>query len=104
MAQHVEPVVDVWYDSKDFPECFRVVGFDNREDSVRIQYFDGEIEELEYETWLALHPHEIPEPEDATAAYEMEREDVLELLNEIENEQDLESHMRYIEDEDGHWS
>ncbi len=101
--QHVEPIIDNWYDSKDFPECFKVVGFDDQQDFVQIQYFDGEIEELEYDNWQALHPHEIPEPEDATAAYEMEREDILELNNEIELDDDLEVHIRFIEEQENDW-
>lgn len=101
--QHIEPTVGVWYDSKDFPECFRVVACDNQHDTVEIQYFDGDIEEVDHETWDALNPHEIAEPEDATAPYEMEREDILDLLNEIENSEDLETHLRHLDGDDSAW-
>lgn len=101
--RHEEPLIGTWYDSKDFPECFRVVACDNKHEAVEIQYFDGEIEEIDYDTWQALSPHEIPEPEDATAAYEMEREDILELLNELEREEDLETHLRHLDDEESDW-
>lgn len=100
---HEEPIVGGWYDSKDFPECFRVVDYD-KHNSVEIQYFDGEIEEIDYETWVALHPLEIPEPEDAMAPYEMEREDILELLNGIENDEHLDDHLRYLEEDESDWN
>lgn len=100
--RYEEPSIGTWYDSKDFPECFRVVAYD-RQNNVEIQYYDGEIEEIEFETWEALHPHEIAEPEDAMAPYEMEREDMLELLNQIESEENLEDHIRHIEEDESHW-
>jgi hypothetical protein len=102
-TQKEEPLIGSWYDSKDFPECFRVVAYDNPHDAVEIQYFDGEIEEIDYETWQQLNPYEIPEPEDASAPFEMEREDILDMLNEIENDEDLASHLRHIDDEESSW-
>ena len=95
-----EPTVGNWYDSKDFYECFKVVDVDEKSSSVEIQYFDGDIEEIDYEVWLASHPHEISEPEDASAPYELEHEDMLNLLNEIENQEDLEDHLRHIDLDD----
>lgn len=102
--QHfTQPDVGNWYDSKDFPECFRVVAFDDKQHTIEIQYFDGEVEELDYDTWAALHPHEIAEPEDASSAYEMDREDILDLLNEIDNQESLEDHLRHIDLDDSRW-
>lgn len=95
-----EPYVGGWYDSKDFYECFKVVDCDETKNSVEIQYFDGDIEELDYETWFASHPHEIPQPEDASAPYELEHEDVLNLLNEIENQENLDDHLRHLDLDD----
>jgi len=92
-----EPIVGEWYDSKDFYECFKVIDCDESKNSVEIQYFDGDIEEIDYETWVASHPHEISEPEDASAPYELEREDMLNLLNEIEGQEDLEDYLRQID-------
>jgi len=92
-----EPAIGNWYDSKDFYECFKVIDCDEGKNSVEIQYFDGDIEQIDYETWIASHPHEIAEPEDASAPYEMEHEDVLNLLNDIENSEDLETHLRHLD-------
>ena len=41
-----------------------VVDVNEREDTVDIQYFDGEIEELEMEEWEDLDLEEIEPPED----------------------------------------
>lgn len=102
---HSEPQVGHWYDSSNFPECFMVVDCD-KEDYIEVQYLDGELDKIDYETWDTLNPEEVAEPEDANAAYGLEREDdMVKLLNEIEGQTDLEEHLRHIEREDGdEWS
>jgi len=99
-----KPSIGHWYDSEDASECFKVVAYD-KSDYVGIQYFDGEIEALDLDTWSTLHPHEIPEPEDASAAFEIPHEDIMEMLNEIEHYDDeaLEDHLRHIDDEESYW-
>lgn len=101
--QHVEPTIGYWYDAKNYSETFRVVAFDTEHDAVEIQYFDGEIEEMDFDTWHAINPHEIAEPEEAMAPYEMEREDILDLLNQIETEEDLETHIRHLDEDESSW-
>jgi hypothetical protein len=104
MQRYEEPAIGHWYDSKDFPECFRVVAYD-RQALVEIQYYDGEVEEIDYDTWQTLHPAEIAEPEDASSGYEMQHEDIMEMLNEIERQSDesLEDHLRHIDEDDSKW-
>jgi len=99
------PEVGNWYDSKDFPECFKVVAYDDKQDLIEIQYFDGEIAEVDHDSWTASHPHEIPEPEDASAPFELDHDEILELINEIElsNDKTLSDHLRHIDDEDSNW-
>lgn len=63
-----------WYKSSIFDEYFEVVARD--EDLVEIQFFNGEIEEIDLETWLDLRPKKIATPEDWTGAYEMTSEDL----------------------------
>lgn len=93
-AQHVNPDIDHWYDSGNFPECFKVVAYDEAQHLIEIQYFDGEIAELDEEAWFALHPHEIAEPEDAEAPYEVDRE---------YTEQDLNNFMKGLDSDDSDW-
>lgn len=105
ISQHIDPAVGNWYDAKSFPECFKVVAFDTQQALVEIQYLHGEIAEVDVDTWDAMHPHEIAEPEDIGAPYELEREDLMELLNEIELQDDatLDDHLRYLDLDNSDW-
>lgn len=47
------------------------------DESIEIQHFEGEIEELDLETWLLIGPRQVEAPEDWTGAYdELDREDL----------------------------
>lgn len=105
---HTDPIPGNWYDSKDFPECFTVVDceYDDFEhtDYVDIQYLHGELDRMDIDTWDALDPEEIAEPEDATAPYEVEHDqDIVKLLKEIEDQQDLDEHIRNIDSDEEEW-
>jgi len=99
----IQPEVGHWYDAKDVPECFVVIDVD-KGDFVEIQYQDGELDKIDYENWAGLHVEEIPEPEDAAAPYELDHEDVLNLLNDIEsNPESLEDHLKNLDLNDHYW-
>ena len=102
---HGTPEVGSWYDSKEFPECFKVVALDEPQSLIEIQYLDGEVAEVDMDAWETAHPHEIPAPEDASAPYELDHEDMLELLNEVDIKRDrtLSDHLRHIDEEDSDW-
>jgi hypothetical protein len=102
---HTAPEVGYWYDSNEFPECFKVVALDDKQALIEIQYFDGEVAELDFDAWQASHPHEIPEPEDASAPYELDHEEMMDLLNEVDigSDRTLNDHLRHIDDEESHW-
>lgn len=73
-----KPVVEKWYKNLESNQLFEVVAIDEDEDTIEIQYFDAEIEELDQDTWDSLDIIEAAEPEDWTAPYELDREDRLE--------------------------
>ena len=103
--QHSVPMVGSWYDSENFQESFMVIDYDNS-DFIGIQYKDGEIYKVDCDTWDAFHPHEIAEPEDATAPYGLESDnddDIVKLLNEIEEQEDLANHQRHIDSDESDW-
>lgn len=103
MRHHTEPIIGNWYDSKSFPESFVVVDCD-QDEYVEIQYLHGELDKIDYDAWDALAAEEIPEPEDATAPYGVEHdEDITKLLNEIEEQKDLDEHMRFIDRDEESW-
>lgn len=104
MHHSLPPIVGNWYDSKNLAESFVVVDCD-KEDMIEIQYLDGQIDKLDYESWDALLAEEIPEPEDATAPYGVEHDDdIISLLNEIEEQKDLEEHLHNIDRDESDWS
>ena len=64
-----------WYRPVNYKELFEVVAIDYDEQSIEIQYFDGEIEELEFTGWKALILLETAPPEDWTGPFEIDRQD-----------------------------
>ena len=63
MSREYAPVPGKWFENKEEDETFRVLSVDEDEELVEIEYLDGEIEELDLDTWheLDLEPTEEPE-------------------------------------------
>lgn len=76
MRHHEKPTVGAWYQDRDFMSTFEVVASDDADDCVEIQYFNGEIEEVDLETWYELDLTPIPPPEDWSGPYELAKEDM----------------------------
>lgn len=90
MLRRLEPEIGCWYEDYERNSLFEVVSLD--EDSVAIQYFDGEVEEFELEAFLRLPLNRAEQPEDWTGPYEMDSEN----LDDTEfGPMDSESHYRF---------
>jgi hypothetical protein len=63
MAFEVDPIIGNWYEHLDKGLRFEVVALDEDEGLVEIQYFNGDVEEIELEMWyeLEIEPSEPPE-------------------------------------------
>lgn len=63
MGREYAPVPGKWYENREEDETFRVLSVDEDEELVEIEYVDGDIEELDLDTWheLDLEPTEQPE-------------------------------------------
>jgi len=63
VGREYAPVPGKWYENKEEEETFRVLSVDEDDELVEIEYLDGEIEELDLDTWheLDLEPTEEPE-------------------------------------------
>lgn len=61
-----EPIVNQWYRNREQGYQFQVVACDEQQDTVEIQYFDGEVEEVDLESWNAMELEPIEPPEDWT--------------------------------------
>ena len=75
MKHHYAPNVGNWYKDIDLNATFEVVAIDDNDDSIEIQYFSGEIDEFDLESWYELELKVIPPPEDWSGPYELSKED-----------------------------
>lgn len=61
------PEIGQWYARGDKGQEFRVVGRDEDSRAIEIQTYDGELDEIDAETWGTLPLERIEAPEDWTA-------------------------------------
>ncbi len=66
-----------WYTRWDKGEIFQVVGYDQRSRAIEIQTFDGDLDEIDLETWVTLPLAFAEPPEDWTGPVDdVERDDL----------------------------
>ena len=75
MSGQVTAEIGHWYKALSGNERFEVVAIDYDEQSIEIQNFDGDIQEVEFNSWKVLFPVEIAPPEDWTGPYEIDTDD-----------------------------
>ena len=63
VSRDYEPVPGQWYENLEDEESFRVLTVDEDSELVEIEYLDGEIEEIDLETWHEMDLDQIAEPE-----------------------------------------
>jgi len=63
VSRDYEPVPGQWYENLEDEESFRVLTVDEDSELVEIEYLDGEIEEIDLETWHEMDLDQIDEPE-----------------------------------------
>ena len=66
MPTEADPIVDNWYQHLDKGQKFKVVAIDETAETVEIQHFDGDLEEIDLDLWTLLDLELIAEPEDWT--------------------------------------
>jgi hypothetical protein len=92
VGRDYEPVKGQWYENVEEDETFRVLSVDEDSELVEIEYLDGDIEELDLDTWHEMDLERIEEPEGWAGDDADEGED-----DEDEDEEDLD------DDEDDDW-
>jgi hypothetical protein len=71
------PEIGQWYTHRDKGEVFQVVGFDDRSQTVEIQSFDGDVDEIDAEKWQSLVLERCEPPEDWTGPMDdIEKDDL----------------------------
>ena len=94
MSRDYEPVPGQWYENLEDEESFRVLTVDEDSELVEIEYLDGEIEEIDLETWHEMDLEQTDEPEGWSESDEEEDEEEEEEEEEEDDEDD------WDEDED----
>jgi hypothetical protein len=73
VGRDYEPVRGQWYENVEEDETFRVLSVDEDSDLVEIEYLDGDIEELDIDSWHEMDLERIPEPEGWAAEHEADK-------------------------------
>src|ERR1700674_4541123 len=94
VAREYEPAVGQWYENIDENESFRVLSVDEDAELVELEYLDGDIEEIDLETWHEFDLDKIEEPEGWAGSAEDEDEE------EEEEKEETEDDETWDEDED----
>ena len=97
MSRDYEPVPGKWYEDLEEEESFRVLKVDEDAELIEIEHLDGEIEELDLETWHEMDLEPTQEPE-GWAESEEEEEDEDEDDEDWDEEEDDED-----EDDEDDW-
>jgi hypothetical protein len=92
VAREYEPVAGQWYENIDENESFRVLSVDEDSELIEIEYLDGDIEEIDLDTWQELDLDKIDQPEGWSGAEDEDDED--------EDEEDEEEDEDWDDDED----
>jgi len=95
VSRDYEPVAGQWYENVEEEESFRVLSVDEDSELVEIEYLDGDIEEIDLETWHEMDLEPTEQPEGWAGSAKEEKEPAEEEEEEEEEEDD--------EDDDDDW-
>ena len=97
MGREHDPVRGQWYENLEDDDLFQVLSVDEDAELIEIQYVDGDIEEIDYDTWQELDLDLTDEPEGWTGS---EEEDLDEDEEDDEDDWDDEDEEDDEDDED----
>ncbi|MBL3590616.1 MAG: hypothetical protein JMN24_12575 [gamma proteobacterium endosymbiont of Lamellibrachia anaximandri] len=66
--------VGAWFKTNE-GENLEVVAYDAEDGSIEVQFYDGTIEEYDFEDWAALEVRSIAPPEDWAGSYDISKDD-----------------------------
>jgi hypothetical protein len=94
VARDYDPVQGQWYEDLEENEIFKVLSVNPDEEIIEVQYENGDIEEIDLDTWHELDLERAQEPEGWASDEDDDEED--------EDEEDLDDD-DWDEDEDDDW-
>lgn len=68
------PVIGNWY-RRLGADLFEVVAVDDDDRTIEVQYFDGTVAEIDFESWHEMYLEDAQPPEDWTGPMDVDRED-----------------------------
>jgi len=73
----VDPIIGNWYRNQETGNDFEVVALDEDAQTIEIQHFDGELEEMDLDAWYEQLIESIEAPEDWSGPFDdMESDDL----------------------------
>jgi hypothetical protein len=75
VSRDYEPVPGQWYENLEEEESFRVLTMDEDSELVEIEYLDGDIEEIDLESWHEMDLELTTEPEGWAESQEEEEDE-----------------------------
>jgi len=87
VARDFDPVAGQWYKDLEDQEVFQVLSVDPDEEIIEVQFENGDIEEIDLDTWHELDLDQVEEPEGWSGSEDDEDEDY-DLDEEDEDEED----------------
>ncbi|MEX2150981.1 MAG: DUF6763 family protein [Steroidobacteraceae bacterium] len=88
MGRDHNPVPGQWYESLEDEEVFQVLSIDEDSELIELQYEDGDVEEIDYETWQELDLDLTEEPEGWSGSDDDDKDDDEEEEEEEEEDDD----------------
>lgn len=76
MVTPLHPIIGNWYRDTRSGDIFEVVALDDAAETVDIQTFDGDIDEMDLATWHASNLETIDPPEDPAGSIDANAEDL----------------------------
>jgi hypothetical protein len=74
MANEYQPRIGDWYENIS-GDRFEVVALDDDEATLEVQYFDGAVEEIDFDSWNEMEITPSEPPEDWSGSLDIERDD-----------------------------
>jgi hypothetical protein len=94
VSRDYEPVPGQWYENLEEEESFRVLSVDEDSELLEIEYLDGDIEEIDLESWHEMDLERIQEPEGWSESDDEDTE---------EEDEDWDEEDEEDEDDDDDW-
>jgi hypothetical protein len=77
MSTEADPIAFNWYYHLDKGQRFCVIAVDDKNGTVEIQYFDGQVEEIDIDSWYEMDIEGSEEPENWSGAVDIDDNDDL---------------------------